>query len=156
MKVFSLLLSISLFFLGSCGKKIQPITDEELALISKIFIENQKVHEDLLGDPPKISTLLLKQSIDELLKSKNDRILEWHKKLSVALPKETKVLDDSFEGLSKFAIVLTEIKKEVNLPENYQQFYCPMVDKYWVSKDQTIRNPYAPEMRDCGEIITEQ
>jgi hypothetical protein len=28
-----------------------------------------------------------------------------------------------------------------------------MVNKYWVSKGEKIENPYAAEMRDCGEIV---
>jgi hypothetical protein len=33
--------------------------------------------------------------------------------------------------------------------------YCPMVQKYWLQKGDTIQNPfYGKQMSDCGRIAT--
>ena len=28
-----------------------------------------------------------------------------------------------------------------------------MVSKYWIAKGELVENPYAPEMRECGELV---
>jgi hypothetical protein len=155
MKVFSAILIISLSFLSSCEPKKVPFSEQDIALVSQVFAENQILHEGLLSTPPKLSLDGIKSSIESLSKSTHPLVKEWKEKLSLSLPKNPKDIEASYEDLSKLALILVEIKKEVTLPDNYQQFYCPMVEKYWVAKDKEIRNPYAPEMRDCGEKIQE-
>ena len=39
------------------------------------------------------------------------------------------------------------------LGDDVRVAYCPMVQKYWLQKGETIRNPfYGKEMSDCGRI----
>jgi len=146
---------ICLFFLSSCEAPKIPFSDQDTALISEVFAETQKVHEGLLQNSPSLKIDRLRSSIEALSKSTHPRIKEWKSQLTENLPKKPDDLDTSFEELSKLSLLLVEIKKEIKLPETYQQFYCPMVEKYWVAKDKEVRNPYAPEMRDCGELIPE-
>jgi|JI8StandDraft_1071087.scaffolds.fasta_scaffold00184_3 hypothetical protein len=155
MKLFYWFLMICVLFIASCESAKIPYSDQDVALISEVFAETQKMHEGLLRTPAKLSLEQIQASIESLNKSTHPKIKEWKGQLTASLPKNPQDLEASFEDLSKFSLLLVEIRKEVKLPETYQQFYCPMVEKYWVSKDKEVRNPYSPEMRDCGEKIPE-
>ena len=58
-----------------------------------------------------------------------------------------------FESLSSFSETFTDILKVNNIQTEYNKFYCPMVSKYWVAKGDVIQNPYASDMRECGELV---
>ncbi len=43
----------------------------------------------------------------------------------------------------------------VELGANLKVAYCPMLDKYWLQRGDTIQNPfYGRAMSDCGRIVT--
>ncbi len=153
MKLFISLTLVSIFFLGQCKPAEVPYSEKDISLVSKLFEANQKLHEGLLLDPPSLSLIEFKSALDSPASSTHPRLLEWKSKIEGNLPKNPKDLDASFENLSQIALVLTDIKKAIPALENFNQFYCPMVEKYWVAKGKLVQNPYAPEMRDCGEML---
>ncbi|MCB1177696.1 MAG: DUF3347 domain-containing protein, partial [Leptospiraceae bacterium] len=57
-----------------------------------------------------------------------------------------------FSVLSQSSEKLSEVAKLAEIKE-YNKFYCPMVEKYWIAKGEKIENPYASDMRECGEMI---
>ncbi|WP_411824434.1 hypothetical protein [Leptospira sp. 'Mane'] len=153
MKLFISISLISILFLGQCTPAEVPYSEKDISLISNLFEANQKMHEGLLLDPPSLSLVAFKSALDSLGSSTHPRLLEWKSRIEGLFPKNPKDLDASFVNLSQIASVLTEIKKAIPVLENYNQFYCPMVEKYWVAKGKSVQNPYAPEMRDCGEML---
>ena len=70
--------------------------------------------------------------------------------------RDIKSLRSGFADLSDALIALVKAN-ESKLPrhQNLYQAYCPMVKKNWLQADETIRNPYAPQMLDCGSIKTQ-
>lgn len=32
-------------------------------------------------------------------------------------------------------------------------YYCPMAKKKWIAHGETVRNPYMPKMRSCGNAV---
>ena len=67
--------------------------------------------------------------------------------------RDIKSLRRGFADLSDAMITLVQASKsELPLQRNLYQAYCPMVKKNWLQADETIRNPYAPQMLDCGSI----
>ncbi len=155
MKVYALCLLALLFSSLSCSDRKVTFSEADTVLISTIFQENQKLHEGLLLTPPRLSTDGIAASTIALSQSQNPRLLEWKTQLLETIPKNPKDLEGSYTDLSKMALVLVEMKKEVPMKETFHQFYCPMVEKYWVAKEKEVRNPYAPDMRDCGDLVTE-
>ncbi len=153
MKVFYTFLLILIALISNCESKKNHFSEKEISLLAEVFQETQKMHEGLLLSPPTLLIDGISKSINNLGSSDHPRIKDWKSRLTENIPKNPKDLENSFANLSNLSLILVEIKKEVTLPEKFQQFYCPMVEKYWVSNDKEIRNPYAPEMRECGEIL---
>jgi len=122
----------------------------------KVFDENLKIHQLLFKDDkviPKLTSLIT--VTDKTLFKNQDLISRI-----ILLEQNLKSIDsknrESFiTGYSHFSKELTGVIKQFGLKDKYTHFYCPMVDKTWVSTGYKIENPYAPDMRDCGEIIQE-
>ncbi|WP_167884286.1 DUF3347 domain-containing protein [Leptospira idonii] len=153
MKVFLPLILLSLSFLGLCKQAEIPFTETDISLVSQVFEENQKIQDELLKDSPNLQLEGLSKAVDSLASSTHPRIQDWKSKLKGLIPKDPKDLEKSYENLSQIALVLVEIKQAVPVRGDFQQFYCPMVEKYWVAKGKQVKNPYAPEMRDCGDLV---
>lgn len=155
MKVFLTRLLFLLSLFANCQPAKIPYSEKDVQLLKEVFEESQKLHEGLLLPTPKLSIEGIQRSVNALSSSDHPKIKDWKNQLTENIPKNPNDLELSYDELSKFAITLAEIKNEVKLPDTYQKFYCPMVERYWVSKDKEVRNPYSPEMRDCGEILQE-
>jgi hypothetical protein len=145
---------ILFFFLFSCKGKI----DNELRdSILKILAENQKVHVLLLEKSeiiPDTKALLISIKEARLLASKNEDIQKQLDKMEFMLTNiNSKDKEAFFESLSSFSEILTDILKANQIRTEYNKFYCPMVAKYWIAKGELVENPYAPEMRECGELV---
>jgi len=59
----------------------------------------------------------------------------------------------AFKGVSK---QMTEIIDQFGLTKSEGLYleYCPMVDAYWISSENVIRNPYyGSGMLKCGEVV---
>jgi predicted negative regulator of RcsB-dependent stress response len=58
----------------------------------------------------------------------------------------------SFGGLSDAVIAAGNAEGWKDLPD-LRVAYCPMINKSWIQKDETIKNPYyGSAMLTCGEI----
>ena len=121
-----------------------------------ILQENDKVIEAIIKDSeknPDLSSLISSIEAGKSIVVENG--------LKRALEEEGRILQDAksmdkegqYEAISRFSEHLsTAINTGGVKLEGYNRFYCPMVSKYWMAKGTDINNPFAPDMRDCGEI----
>lgn len=67
---------------------------------------------------------------------------------------ETENIENLRESFALLSHVLIEAVNNYQIPGVVYHQFCPMVDKNWLSRDEQIENPYAPEtMPNCGEVI---
>ena len=57
-----------------------------------------------------------------------------------------KIINESILGAALIRVVNAQ-------QTEYNKFYCPMVQKYWIAKGKEIQNAYAADMRECGELV---
>jgi hypothetical protein len=147
-------LAILLFFVFSCKGAVDSSQKNS---ILKILSENQKIHEQLIAKSDStLDTKALFNSIKEaeLICEKNKDLKVELEKLELTLSNiNTSDQEAFFKSMSSFSEKLTDILKANKIGTDYHKFYCPMVEKYWIAKGEGIQNPYAPEMRDCGELV---
>jgi membrane fusion protein, copper/silver efflux system len=63
-------------------------------------------------------------------------------------------LDGQREGFAELSHILIEAVKNYEIPGVVYHQYCPMEEVHWLSTEEQIENPYAPEtMPSCGEVI---
>lgn len=145
---------VLVLFLFSCKSNIDSALKNSLL---KILSENQKVHEVLLSKTDVIpDTKQLHAAVLEAKSQtgKNEEIKKQLDKIESILSNiNSNDKEAFFESLSSFSEALTDILKANQIQTEYNKFYCPMVAKYWVAKGETVQNPYAPEMRECGELV---
>lgn len=67
--------------------------------------------------------------------------------------KDTKDIEKFFQAYSSFSENLADSLRLAGGTGVFNRFYCPMINKTWVSHGTKIQNPYAPEMRDCGDLV---
>ena len=145
---------VLVLFLFSCKSNIDSALKNSLL---KILSENQKVHEVLLSKTDVIPDT--KQLLAAVLEAKsqtgkNEEIKKQLDKIESILSNiNSNDKEAFFESLSSFSEALTDILKANQIQTEYNKFYCPMVAKYWVAKGEAVQNPYAPEMRECGELV---
>jgi hypothetical protein len=146
-----------LVFLISCGSSKAPEPSEiTRTAFSRVLQENDKVIESIIKDGEKVPDLSALLTVVE-----NGKSVVVEAGLKRALEEEGRILQDAskkgkdefYEAYSRFAehLSVSMTTGGVTL-EDYNRFYCPMVSKYWLAKGTEILNPFAPEMRDCGEI----
>jgi len=142
----------ALIFVFHCG----GLDDSSKKAVRSLLGENQKVHSFLLSHEnqlPDIKGLLsvLNSSRDEI---KNPEIRSIFLEMNAALSKiGPKNKESFFQSYSNFSVILAGVVKKAGLATEYNKFYCPMVRKTWVASGEEIQNPYAPEMRDCGDLV---
>lgn len=145
---------VLVLFLFSCKSNIDSALKNSLL---KILSENQKVHEVLLSKTDVIPDT--KQLLAAVLEAKsqtgkNEEIKKQLDKIGSILSNINSTDKEAFfESLSSFSEILTDILKANQIRTEYNKFYCPMVAKYWIAKGEVVENPYAPEMRECGELV---
>jgi Cu(I)/Ag(I) efflux system membrane fusion protein len=67
---------------------------------------------------------------------------------------ETENMERRHEGFALLSQVLIEAVNNYRIPGVVYHQYCPMVDASWLSSEEQIQNPYAPDtMPNCGEVI---
>ncbi|MCX7997432.1 MAG: hypothetical protein N3A69_00585 [Leptospiraceae bacterium] len=155
MRFISKIIIVLLLGFSFCKKAQTMLSKEEMESIEIIFQENQKVIDFLLNNEnllPSISTL--KDSISKAkLLVKNADVNSTLEKLEASLQEYNEnEKEKSFLSLSRFSEELDKLAVLLNL-KDYHKFFCPMVSKYWVAKGESIHNPYASEMRECGELV---
>jgi hypothetical protein len=140
---------------ASCsgGKKNLPLSIEDLNSLKLIAAEVLKTHAFLIKEENKLPNLnALTTEIDKLLaNTKNDEVKEFFQKAKASLELNPASSDSVFSGLSQISLYLERIHPELGM--DFKGYYCPMVEKYWIDSSSEVRNPYAPEMRDCGEAV---
>lgn len=154
MKILVLFVCI-LLILGSCKKNKIELSIQEQDSIRSIFEKNQEIQEFLLQNDSALPSLEpLKDSIIQAKsKVQKSEILHLLSSLENSLQNYSlSEKEKAFNSLSNFSEELYKLAVLVNLQE-YNKFFCPMVSKYWVSKGESISNPYSPEMRECGELV---
>lgn len=63
-------------------------------------------------------------------------------------------LDGQRESFALLSHILIEAVNNYQVPGIVYHQYCPMEDASWLSRDEQIQNPYAPDtMPSCGEVI---
>lgn len=124
--------------------------------IESILVENQRVHDELMKSVDILpDTKPLLQSVQKAASEDTERVFERNFAELESTIKNIKPGDkeEYFTALSKFSEILAGINEKGKVEKQYNKFYCPMVAKYWIAKGTDIENPYAPEMRDCGELV---
>jgi hypothetical protein len=146
-KILLLLLWI---FLIDCKGSPAQFSSEQKSHVNQILEANQLVHDQLLAnqDLPAVTPLL------DAFRSASKSIQREEISNSILLLEkiDTTNPDAYIETLSKVSENTASLAQMSQI-SGYNKFYCPMVNKYWVSKGEKIENPYAAEMRDCGEIV---
>lgn len=150
------ILAILIFtFLISCGKKeAKPLTESEKPLFESVLAENDKIVQNLLTTedvaPDTKALLAAIQALESAKGGLEEVAVEMKNSLGTANSAD---IQSAFGAYSKFSEILASAMKEKGLQSGRNRFYCPMVKKTWVLVGQKIQNPYAPDMRDCGDII---
>ena len=63
-------------------------------------------------------------------------------------------LDGQREGFAALSHIFIEAVKNYEIPGVVYHQYCPMEDAHWLSREEQIENPFAPDtMPNCGEVI---
>jgi hypothetical protein len=153
------LLLFGFVFLGflSCAENDYRLEEaEDRAALQEIIAENQKIQDFLLQTEAGLPSLegILK-AVEKAEQSKNPGVAALYGKMKAALQKvshENKETD--FQAYSLFSENLAILVK-ANSVESVNKFYCPMVKKTWVASGKAVKNPYSPEMRNCGDLILE-
>ncbi|PJZ50345.1 LIC13259/LIC11441 family protein [Leptospira saintgironsiae] len=152
--VILIILSSLLYSLSFCKKEEKPLLEAEKPLFEKVLSENDKTIQFLLTTEsvsPDVSGLI--SSLNSLKEAKGgleSSALEMKNVLEEAKSPDVRI---SFEAYSKFSEILASTMKVRGLQSGRNRFYCPMVKKTWVFAGMKILNPYAPDMRDCGDLI---
>ncbi|EMJ95239.1 PF11827 family protein [Leptospira kirschneri str. JB] len=154
MKKFLILAIGILIFFSSCKKPDPVVTKQEKDILQQILMENESIHKFLMKEEEKIpDTSQLMARVAELI-SLNGGLKSPAEKMQNSLKdKETQDVEKFFQAYSSFSESLAESLKLAGGTGVFNRFYCPMVNKTWVSQGTKIQNPYAPEMRDCGDLV---
>lgn len=149
------LLSALIVVLSSlfCQKEEPAFLPSEESLVLSVLSANETIHGQLMKEE-KIPDLT---EIRRALAALSDQTHPALKSIASSKDAEFKEgqtdLEGFYKSLSDFSTKLQPvIKKSVAFSE-YGAFYCPMVEKTWIAKGLAVRNPFAPEMRDCGDRI---
>ncbi|MCW7491330.1 hypothetical protein ND861_01545 [Leptospira sp. 2 VSF19] len=153
MNVFRISLIVLAVFALSCKEETVPFTLAHQNVAAKLLSENQILLEEYLKENPKPNWKIFSETLETMVASGHPKLKSWAEGLRPLLPASGSDLESSYEKISKIQEILIQIKTEVPNQSQYNRFYCPMVDKYWLMTGREVKNPYAPEMRDCGELL---
>ncbi|MBM9577529.1 DUF3347 domain-containing protein [Leptospira sp. 201903070] len=143
-----------LVLLTFCVKQRAPITEPEKDALQSILIENESIHNFLMKEEEKIPDVSkLETNVQALIQLNGGLKNEAEKMLHSLRKKDSKDVEKFFEAYSSFSETLAESVKLAGGNGVFNKFYCPMVKKTWVKQGTQIQNPYAPEMRDCGDLV---
>lgn len=145
------LLFVFIFFL-SCSK---TQSENNLKLVSNVLEENKKVYELFLAQGNAKPDLTgLKEAVRKASVSADKESLKksFSEMLAVL---ESANQSETAGSISVFSEKLYSLLKAEEINLGYRKFYCPMEKKFWLAKGDDVKNPYAPEMRECGELVQE-
>jgi len=155
MRYFPILLLVTLALANCKGKP--ELSSAETDLIGKILEENQKVHKILFEHDTRIPSVvtLMKLSIDAKEQSVNPELTATLEEIVTDLSGTSNTDREKFDTqYSRVSEKLAKIIRTFGIKQ-YHEFYCPMEKRTWVSTGIKIMNPYASDMRDCGEMVQE-
>ena len=150
------LLFVILIFQTACGDKTAVLSENDKNALQQILDANQEIHQILFkSDSATPSLKKVTEGVSAF--SPQDPVLaNFSRDLKESVNNVPETDRKSFIiAYSSFSIILAKTIKVAGLEGKYNQFYCPMEERTWVSSGLKIENPYAPDMRDCGEIIQE-
>ncbi|ALO24603.1 MULTISPECIES: LIC13259/LIC11441 family protein [Leptospira] len=152
-KILILLISI-LALLSFCQKTPLVITESEKDVLQQILVENESIHSFLMKEEGKIpDTSKLISHINALISLNGGLKSSAEKMKNFLQDKDTKDIEKFFQAYSSFSENLADSLRLAGGTGVFNRFYCPMINKTWVSHGTKIQNPYAPEMRDCGDLV---
>lgn len=150
---FRFLALIFLLLALSCQQADPPFTASEESLVLALLIANEEMHSQLMIEEKIPNLKPMKQALQALSSQSHPSLLA----LSESNDKEFKDgqndLESFYKSLSIFSTKLEPILKKSKAFSEYSAFYCPMVEKTWIAKGLPVRNPFAPDMRDCGDRL---
>ena len=155
MNIFKLILFVALFFAFTACKSKPALSANEAELVTKVLNENQKIHKTLFEHDTKIPSVvsIMKITIDAQEQSVNkdlsNKLTAIIRDLSGIDNNDRETFDNQY---SEVSVKIADIIKTFQIKKFYE-FYCPMEKKTCISTGFTIQNPYASDMRDCGEIV---
>ncbi|XDD50432.1 hypothetical protein AB3N59_01045 [Leptospira sp. WS92.C1] len=143
-----------LVFFSVCNKIQTPISESEKNALQTILSENESIHSFLMKEEEKIPELTkLETAIQALIALNGGLKIQAEKMQNSLKEKGSKDVEKFFLAYSAFSENLAESVKLAGGTGIFNKFYCPMVKKTWVSQGTKVQNPYAPEMRDCGDLV---
>ncbi|MBE8355714.1 DUF3347 domain-containing protein, partial [Leptospira interrogans serovar Pomona] len=123
-------------------------------VLQQILVENESIHSFLMKEEGKIpDTSKLISHINALISLNGGLKSSAEKMKNFLQDKDTKDIEKFFQAYSSFSENLADSLRLAGGTGVFNRFYCPMINKTWVSHGTKIQNPYAPEMRDCGDLV---
>ncbi|MBE7412372.1 MAG: hypothetical protein L6Q54_12525 [Leptospiraceae bacterium] len=139
-----------------CGGK-NKLDPGSINTLKSILEMNQSIHTVLFSDDKALPSVngLLKTIGNSKNEVQNSEVKKSLEAMETSLKKigDSPKREDYFKEFSAFSEELAVTMKKFQIDSSYNRFFCPMVSKTWVSKGTQIKNPYASDMRDCGEIV---
>ncbi len=135
------------------NNQLQPVFDNYFSL------KDALVKTDAKTTASKANELLTSIETVKMETLKMEVHMVWMKVLkdlkadakSISETQDIKKQRDSFKSLSKNTYELIKVSKPTE-PVYYQ--YCPMQDANWLSKENTVKNPYyGSQMLTCGKTV---
>ncbi|PRY01412.1 Cu(I)/Ag(I) efflux system membrane fusion protein [Pontibacter ummariensis] len=132
-------------------KQLNDVVDAYLllkeALVEADEKEIAKYSTALVVALDRVDDKLLKGEAKDFWEEKK-AFLFRHAKLS----KEADTIEGKRENFIFLSQPLIKIVEAFGARQTLYVDYCPMVDAYWLSAVEEIRNPFMPEMLTCGEV----
>jgi len=146
-------LFVALALVG-CNKTQVEWSPDEKKLVLEVFEANADLHSQLFrsADLPNLDKI--RAAGHALATSPDPGLQEVSKEAKLLFGAELESVEIVYEKAAKFSELLAPLIHRSQDLSSYGVFYCPMVDKRWIDKGNAIRNPYAPNMRDCGEKMS--
>lgn len=146
-RVGAIILASSVLLLGLSCARSEPRVEAVLAELAAI-------HARLLQDA---SQPISAERLTVLLAASGD-----NQQVSAAFAQARKLApalsaaQTSAARLDSYAAIVALIRPVVvKRPHaRVHLFYCPMVRKSWVAEGTQVRNPYAADMRSCGDLVS--
>ena len=66
---------------------------------------------------------------------------------------EAETLEEKRENFVFISHVMIKVVEAFGAEKQLFVDYCPMAEAFWLSEVEPIRNPYMPEMLQCGEVV---
>ena len=135
-------------FQQELSKLLTIYLDLKEALVEGNAAEAQALSDDLYEQVAETEPGLLPGEARKFWEEKQ-RFLMQHAKMN-AEAEGLEAMRENFIYISK-----PLIKAVAAFGANQQLYvdYCPMVEAYWLSEGEPVRNPFMPEMLRCGEVV---